>query len=200
MYVNQHFDDFIASGSFTQKNLGAFETRLHGKLQEYMKKEGIEEQLGPRKAADDVFANRSQSSRFDRILHADANPADDLAIAQSRNTAHAQNKDSQLRALHQDIGKNKRSRRDLNLDKQLNVNLSLPQIAINRGGTLTRNESTAKGRPPVGAKARLTLEHDRTRGSVDPHRLQNFRSSAHIQQDKSYFNEAQAGRKAHVKP
>jgi hypothetical protein len=47
----------------------------------------------------------------------------------------------------------------------------LPQIAINRGGTLMRNESTAKERPPVGAKARLTLEHDRARGSVDPQRL-----------------------------
>lgn len=92
-------------------------------------------------------------------------------MAQSRNTTHAQNKDSQLRALQQDIGKNKRSRRDLTVDKQLNVNLSLPQIAINRGGTLMRNESTAKGRPPVGAKARLTLEHDRARGSVDPQRL-----------------------------
>ena len=48
MFVNQHFDDFIASGSFTQKNLGAFEKQLHAQLQDYMKKEGIDEQLGPR--------------------------------------------------------------------------------------------------------------------------------------------------------
>lgn len=59
VFVNQNFDDFIASGGFTQKNLEVFEKNLHAKLKEYMKSEGIDEQLGPRKAADDVFANRS---------------------------------------------------------------------------------------------------------------------------------------------
>lgn len=46
-----------------------------------MKKEGIDEQLGPRKPGDDFFAERSQSSRFDRIRPIDVNPVDDLARA-----------------------------------------------------------------------------------------------------------------------
>ena len=111
VFVNQNFDDFIASGSFTQKNLEVFEKNLHGNLKDYMKNEGIDEPLGPRKAADDVFANRSQEGKFDRIHHSDANPVDDLAIAKARNTTNAQKNQRSLRAK----------------DKpQLNVNLSLP--------------------------------------------------------------------------
>lgn len=78
-------------------------------------------------------------------------------------------------------------------EKPLATNLSLPQISAHRGGALTGTASKAKIKPPVGAYSNARAAVD-ARSKGDPHRLQNFRSSAHIQQEKSYFNDSQAGR------
>ena len=66
-FINQHFDDFIESGSFTQAKLLGFEKDLINKLNTFIQQEGIDPNLGPnktKKITNDLFEHRSQSSNF----------------------------------------------------------------------------------------------------------------------------------------
>lgn len=185
VFVSQNFDEFIKSGSFTQKNLEGFEKNLLAQLQAFMKKEGMSMDVAPKirgNAAGQPHA-RSQSSKFKGGLRTDE-PIEDVDIGKGRFSLKNQERISQL-AL--DLKGDQRSRRgNANLnDKQLVPNLSLPQIVSNRGGTISRTDQKmnviqsglASVKPP-----RKTMETmNDNKSSYDPYRLQNFRSSAQIQ-------------------
>ena len=67
MFINQHFDDFIESGSFTQAKLSGFERDLLTKLNAFIQKEGIDSNLGPtktKKITNELFEQRSLSSNY----------------------------------------------------------------------------------------------------------------------------------------
>lgn len=200
VYVSQNFDEFVRSGSFTQKNLETFERALLGKLQDYAKKESMSIEIGPRIRGNANGAThvRSHSGKFKNSIRTDGQ-FEEIGMAQGRLSMKNQEKLTQLES---DLMRGQRSRGgNAANDKQMVSNLSLPQIVASRGGTIPRADSKLnkihseiKNFKP----SRHIADTAKARGAPDAFRLQNFRSSAQIQQDKSYFIDENQGYRSTV--